>query len=101
MITEQIFNLRTLANTFEEEGKSHAMETLRQAADTIEQLSKGYNTVYYTPIEAEACQKAFENIRATLTAQNSAYKLWEYDELIKLLNKHDPLKAGSEIHEKG
>ena len=121
MITEQVKRLRDLADVLElsTNGYVTLIKELREAADTIEQLAakaRGYNTIYYTPIEAEAYQKAFEDIRAEIDEYGSIWVEYqikgntdkdiekiienvckqEKQQILEIIDKHDPSKAGKE-----
>ena len=111
MITAQIEGLKELATKAREKSKVEIggstyraeclYELLEDAADTIERLEKGYNTIYYTPIEAEAYQKAFEDIRAEIRS-NAFYenpriqRVIREADVLSIIDKHDPDKVGKE-----
>ena len=102
MITEQIKKLRERAKGFFNIGDYDTSGLLKDAADTIEQLAKkakGYNTVYFTPIETEAYKKALEDIRADLkqSIQNGVIKIeCGNEKLFDIIDHNDPLRAGKE-----
>lgn len=86
--------------------REQAINYLRSSGYSEEQIqiisdAFSYNTIYYTPIEAEAYQKAFEDIRAEfirwIEMDGGSY---EYDKALKrglnIVDKHDPAKMESE-----
>ena len=126
MITEQIKKLRERAKGFFNIGDYDTSGLLKDAADTIEQLAKkakGYNTVYFTPIDTEAYKKALEDIKAEITEEKECayadferYKVeylgqdWEdaldslphddfrygMERCLEIISKHNPYKVGRE-----
>ena len=96
MITEQVDNLRLLANEMDKSNYTHetsffvAKAELRKAADTIEQLAekaKGYNTIYYAPIDLlkntawlgtdadrGKVEQAVEEVEKTIKAYKKAFE---------------------------
>ena len=51
-ITKQVEKLKDLALFLGMNGNSYTADLIKNAADTIERLEKGYNTIYYTPTDS-------------------------------------------------
>ena len=104
MITEQVERIRRLADEMEKSTFVHeathfiAIKVLREAADTIEQLSAKVR-------EDNAYQKAFEDTREELLYSMDVCEPGNPKQnnfvgglqiAVEILNKHDPSKARKE-----
>ena len=89
MITEQVSRLRDRAEGCFAIGDFVTAEIFRNAADTIEQLSAKVR-------EDNAYQKAFEDIRAELRQKQWHIGVDSANQVIEIIDKHDPSKAGKE-----
>ena len=118
MITEQVNELRKEAEHIRENIEfqfpvSMAQASmLKDAADTIEQLSAKLQALnkktmfsYFDGIadsmkednkELEAYQKAFEDIRAEIRQKQWHIGVDNANQVIEIIDKHDPSKAGKE-----